>query len=672
MKLVFKIVTVIALGVSALSFGQQITKKELFTIDGKPFYTDEFARIYKKNLDLVKDESQKDLDQYMQLFVGYKLKVSKALKLKLEEKESYQNELKNYRTQLSKSYLTDSKVTQALVDEAYQRLQKEIRASHVLITLDENASPEDTLKAYKKIVEVREKALKGEDFGSLAQQYSLDPSAKENKGDLGFFSAFRMIYAFESAAYKTPIGQISKPVRTRFGYHVIKVADARENRGEISVAHIMILNKDAEKAAATPEEKAKLDEKASGSSQTPEEIIRDIYKKLQQGEPFEELAKQFSEDKSTAGKGGVLNRFSSGQLSSEVFENVAFSLSKDKPVSEPFQSEYGWHIIKFIDKYPLKSAKEMQVELENKVGKDDRSRLIVNSLNEKLRKKYAIKTDTKLLQQVQAAVTDGIYDATWKVPADTKPYDKKLFAIENEVVTGTSLLQYLDIKQKSAGSTKPKSKWVSNMYENFVDQELNRYYNDHLEQEFPDFGFVMQEYRDGLLLFDLMEKEIWERSKTDTLGLTEFYNRNKANYQWKKRLDVVIYSSTKEDIMQKVHKMVKKNKKNEEIKNAFNTKDKIEVMSNQGTFQEGSDALPKQLEWKEGLSAVIHEGNYYFVVQVNKVLPAGDKTLEESRGKVVNDYQQFLEQNWVSDLKKEFQVQLNQEAFNAVRKELNR
>ena len=253
------------LTITLFTNAQNNPKEVLFTIDDKPYYTDEFARIYNKNLDLVKDESQKDLNQYLELFLGYKLKVNKATKLGLQNGDQYKNELKTYRTQLSKNYTTDSKVTKELVDEAYARMQKEIKASHILIKCDENALPADTLIAYKKAADIRNKALAGEDFGTLAQAISDDPSAKDNKGNLGYFSAFRMIYPFENAAYKTPVGSISKVVRTRFGYHIIKVTDSRANRGEITVAHIMILN------AKEGEDTAK-----------PKATIDAIYKKIQE------------------------------------------------------------------------------------------------------------------------------------------------------------------------------------------------------------------------------------------------------------------------------------------------------------------------------------------------------------------------------------------------------
>lgn len=645
------------LSLNMAAFAQTTKKEVLFTIDDKPYYTDEFSRVYNKNLDLVKDESQKDLTQYLELFIGYKLKINKANKLGLQNGEAYKNELATYRTQLSKNYLTDSKVTKELVEEGYQRSLKEIRASHILITLDENAAPADTLAAYNKILDIRNRALNGEDFGELAVQNSQDPSAKDNRGDLGYFSAFRMVYPFESAAFKTPKGKISSPVRTRFGYHIIKVEDERPNRGEVTVAHIMILNPKEDK----PEEKAAAEAK-----------IREIYKKIQQGESFESLAKQFSEDKSSSSKGGVLSRFGSGQLSSEEFENAAFSLTQDKPVSEPFQSKFGWHIVKLIEKHPLKSFDDMKSELENKVGKDDRSRLITNSINEKLRKQFPIKRDNKVYSAATKTLNDTYYENKWEIPADTKPYDKKLFAIKERNVTGTDFLKFVKDQEKGNNTLKPVTQLADNLYEKFVDVQLNKYYVDNLENNFPDFAAIMDEYRDGLLLFDLMEKEIWERSKTDTIGLKNFFEANKANYHWKKRLDVTIASSTDMNVIKNAQKMLKANSTPEQLKEKLNTKDKVNLMTNSGVFEEGNEALPKNIKFETGVSEIIKDGEYYFVAKVNKVLPEGQKTLDESKGKAINDYQQFLEQNWVSDLKKEFTVKTFPEVFERVKRDLKK
>ena len=647
------------LTLNLIGFAQNSPKEVLFTIDNKSYYTDEFARVYKKNLDLVKDESQKDLNQYLELFVGYKLKINKAYKLGLQDGSAYQNELKSYRGQLSKNYTSDSKVTKELVEEGYKRFLKEIKASHILFTVDENAAPEDTLKVYNQALDVRKSAIAGEDFGKLATEFSQDPSAKENKGDLGYFTAFRMLYAFENGAYKTTKGSISNPIRTRFGYHLIKVVDVRDNRGDVIVAHIMIMN-----PPSTAENK---DDTDKGKN-----TIQDIYKKLQQGEKFEDLAKQFSEDKSSSTKGGVLNRFGSGQLSSDEFENVAFNLSKENPVSEPFKSQYGWHIVKLIDKFSVKTIDEMRPDLESKVSKDDRSRLITASMNEKLRKKYPIKRDDKFYAVISKLVTDNFYEGKWETPADLKSYNKNLVTINSsKSITGTAFLSYVKDQQKTKNTLKPLSKLINKLYDSYLDQELSQYYDDNLEKEFPEFSAVMDEYRDGLLLFDLMEKEIWNKSKTDTLGLKSFYDKNLKNFQWKNRLDVTILSSTKLEVIKKAEKYLKNDKTVDFIKEKLNVKDgAVNIMSKVGVFEEGNEALPKNLQFEPGISNIIKEGEYYFVTKVNATLPAGPKTLDECKGKAINDYQQYLEENWVKDLKNEFKVEVNQTVFESVKKQL--
>jgi peptidyl-prolyl cis-trans isomerase SurA len=645
----------LVLGVFFTGFAQDKTKEVLFTINDKPYYTEEFARVYKKNLDLVKDESQKDLNQYLELFVGYKLKVNKAYKLGLQNNAQYQTELKSYRTQLAKNYFNDTKITQDLIEEGYNRLQKEIKASHILILVDENATPEDTLKAYKKTEDIYKKAIAGEDFGALATQFSEDPSAKENKGDLGYFSAFRMVYPFENAAFTTPKGKISKIIRTRFGYHILKVEDIRPNRGEVTVAHIMILN---------PKPEDKDQDKAKNT-------INDIYTKIQQGEKFEDLAKQFSEDKSSSSKGGVLNRFSSGQLSSEEFENAAFGLANPNDISKPFQSQFGWHIVKLIEKHPIKTMDEMKNELETKIGKDDRSKKIVASLNEKLRKKYTCKKDAKQYASISKLVTNDFYDTKWNLPSNIDDYKKPFLTINSKKIEGKTFLEYIDKQQKSGLKTKPISKLVDQLYEKFLDEQLTAYYDDNLESEFSEFANVMEEYRDGLLLFDLMEKEIWERSKTDTIGLKKFYDDHKMEHMWKRRVDATIISSTKMEEIKKALSLLKKKTDPLDIKAKLNVNNVVNIMTNSGTFEEGNDALPKGLKYEVGISDIFKEGEYYFVTKVDKLLPAGVKTFDECKGKVVNDYQQYLEQNWVNDLKQEFTVKINSDVFEHVKKQLN-
>jgi peptidyl-prolyl cis-trans isomerase SurA len=648
-----KLILSLVLALNFVGFAQNDKKEILFTIDDKPYYSDEFSRVYNKNIDLVKDESQKDLNKYMELFVGYKLKINKANKLGLQNNPKYMNELKSYRTQLSKNYTSDVKVTKALIDEGFARSQKEIRASHILITVDENAMPADTLKAYNQILDIRKKAMAGANFEDLAIQFSQDPSSKENKGDLGYFSAFRMVYAFENAAFKTSKGQVSMPVRTKFGYHLIKVVDLRDNRGEITVAHIMILK---------PQKSAE----AVFDVSKPKTTIQEIYSKLKQGEKFESLATQFSEDKNSAPKGGVLPRFASGQLSSEEFENAAFSLKNPNDYSEPFESQFGWHIVKLIEKYPLKKMDEMEKELDAKIRKDDRSRLITNSLTTKLRKKYTIVRNEKAYAKVKALVTDKFYNGEWTLPANSKDFNENLFKIEDEEVKQSAFLNVLEGQQKANIKIKPIGNLIDFVYNNFLDTQMTTHYNDNLEKEFPEFSNVIEEYRDGLLLFDLMEKEIWDKAKLDTIGLKKFYTDNQAKYQWKNRAEVLIASSTKSDIAKSAKKLLKNEISIEALKTALNSKDVINIMTKQETIEEGT-AASKTISFKTGVSDVYKVGEFYFVNKITKILPAGAKKLEETKGKVINDYQQFLEDNWVADLKKEFKVNINQDVFEKLK-----
>ena len=653
-----KVLLGISLFISAVSMAQAPQKEVLFTVDGKPYYTDEFIRIYNKNLDLVKDDSQKDLDNYLDLFIGYKLKVNKANKLGLQNNKKHQAELKSYRAQYSKNYVTDTKVTQELLEEAYARSQKEVNASHILFLADENASPADTLKAYNKAMEVYKKAMAGEDFGKLAQQYSEDPSAKDNKGELGYFSVFRMVYPFETGAYNTPKGQVSKPVRTRFGYHIIKVNDVRANRGDVTVSHIMIMKP----KAASAEDVAKA-----------QSTINEIYKKLKQGEDFAALAKQFSQDKSTASTGGKLDRFSSGELSSTEFEDAAFSLSKSGDITEPFETQYGWHIVRLEEKHAIKPFEEVKGEFENRIKKDDRSKLIAASMTDKLRKKYEVTKDAKAYAKAVKAINDKVYTNSWELPKDIETYKETLLTINNDrKVAAKDYLNYVNAQQRSGSlKVKPVAKQADALLEEYINEQLNIYYNDNLETEFPEFGMVMEECRDGLLLFDLMEKEIWEKAKNDTIGLENYYKNNINKYQWGKRVDAEIYSSTNEDVIKQARKFLKKGKDAAYIKKELNTDGKVEVMEKTGVFEHGTDALPKLDEWKEGVSGVVKSGDYYYVVKTNKVLPAGPKSLEEARGRVINDYQQHLESTWVNELGKEFTVKVNNDVFEKVKKQLN-
>lgn len=644
----------VLLGISSLSATAQ-KKEVLFTIDNKPYYTDEFIRVYNKNLDLVKDDSQKDIDNYLDLYLAYKMKVNKAYNLGLDKNPKYINELKSYRNQLSKNYLTDTKVTEELIKEAYDRSLKEIKASHILILVDENATPQDTLKAYQKIKSIRERALKGEDFGKLAQELSEDPSAKENKGDLGYFSVFRMVYPFENGAYNTKKGEISEPVRTRFGYHLIKVDDIRDNRGEITIAHIMLSKPD------NPEKNKEVQDK-----------INMIYQKLQQGEKFEDLANQFSDDKSSASKGGKLARIASGQLNSVIFEEAAFSIKNEGEYTQPIETEFGWHIIKLLEKHPVKTFEESKSDIENRIKRDERSRRIAESMNRKLEKKYNPKKNQALFKKGTELITETYYEAPFEVPENTDDFNKVILTIGRKNISGIEFLNFIKSQQNALQRVKPLTKLKETIIENFINSNLHTYYEENLENEFEDFKHIMDEYKEGLLLFDLMEKEIWQRAQIDTVGLEEFYNLNKEKYKWNERLNAVVASSVNRSFVEQTQKFMQEGKSVDFIKQELNKDAKINIMIDQGFFEQGSSSLPKNYKLSLGVSEIYKDGDYYYVIEGKEIVPSSIKTLEEAKGRLVSDYQQYLEENWINSLKQEFSYKVNDKVLKKVKKQLKK
>ena len=646
MKPRFKCLLLVLLALN-LSFAQE--KDEiLLTVDGEPVMTSEFLRVYNKNLDLVKDESQKDVDGYLKLFTEYQLKLKEAKRLKLDEDTKYQREFLRYKKQLTKNYLSENKVTDALVKEAYERNSYDVNASHVLVRLDANAK--DTIDAYNQVLKLRERVLE-EGFDAVkADMHNGQTIFLE---DLGYFSAFKMVYDFETAAYNTPKGEISMPFRTQFGYHVVKVNDKRPSRGTITAAHIMI---------ALQQKDSLLD---------PEERINDIYKKLQQGEKFESLAKQFSDDKSSARNGGNLSPFKSGQLSSTIFEDNAFDLKNDGDVSEPFKSEYGWHIVKRISLEPIQSFEDLKPTMESKVKRDSRSQLINEAMVDELKKRYEISYDDDAKAYFESLLDDGYFARSWRLPEDLEN-EKTVFTIGSRSFNYGEFGSHLMSAQRTYANKKGDfSVIIDNEFDKFFENSILQYREDNLEFENEDFANILKEYRDGLLLFDLMEKEIWNKASKDTIGLEAYYQKHKTQYQWNERVDVIIATSANEDYAKKALKMMKNGKPEADIKEALDTDSKKNIIFTKGTFSVDDPKLPTNLEVKQGVSEIYVHNDAFHVIDIKSVLPAGNKTLEEAKGNVINDYQAEIEANWIDSLHKRFKVEINEKALEKVKAKIN-
>lgn len=633
----------------AFQVQSQVAKEDvLFSVADEPVYATEFIRIFNKNLDLVQDESQKDVDEYLNLFINYKLKIAEAKAKGLDEKPSYIRELDNYKKQLAKNYLTDTEVTDELVDEAYFRVTNEVKANHILIRMDASTSPEDTLLAYNELMKLRDR-VKNEGFEKVKNDVHNGQTVYAE--ELGYFSGFKMVYEFENMAYKTKVGKISMPFKTQFGYHIVIVEDKRESRGERTVAHIMISNKRDE------------------NQEDPQTRINEIYQKIQQGESFEALAKQFSEDKSSAANGGKLNTFSGGQLSSIEFEDIAFNLDKPGDISKPFETEFGWHIIKLIDKQGIKSFEEMKPELEAKVKRDSRSKLIDNSIVSKLKTRYNVSDNQPALPYFESIITKEYNVGKWVIPEDFTA-DKTLVVIDGKTLSYDDFAQYLFRMQRKSRSKKPIDILVKEEYDNFLSQNLITYQEENLENESEEFAHIVSEYRDGLLLFELMETEIWNTSKSDSLGIQNYYDNNASKYFWNQRVDAVVASSADKSIIKKVKKMLESEKTQEDIKKAINLDGEVHVIFSSGIMEVPHQALPEGLKFEKGVSKIYNHNDAYVVVGINEVLPKVSKTLEEARGQVISDYQQFKEENWLQELKTKYPVVINEPILEKVKKQI--
>ncbi len=624
----------------------------LFTVNNEDVLATEFIRVYNKNLDLVKDESQKDIDNYLGLFVDYKLKLQEAKKLELDRKPEYLRELSNYRKQLAKNFLTDSKVTEALVKEAYDRISYEVNAGHVLVRMPEDAPPADTLKAYNEIVKLREQVLK-EGFEAVKEKVHNGQTIFAE--DLGYFSGFRMVYPFETAAFNTPVGELSYPFKTKFGYHIVKIFDKRKSKGEVEVAHILVSKKKNEQ---------------DSTQQDPEQRIKDIHSKLQQGESFESLAKQFSDDKSSASKGGRLSPFSGGQLNAKNFEEAAFNLENEGDYSEPLETEIGWHIIKLINKKPVESFDKMKGQLELKVKRDSRSKLINNAFVNKIKAYYNVKDNAEALEYFNTIVTDSFYKRTWAVPQAINK-GKIINTIGEKELTYREFATYLMNAQRKLRNKKPLPAVVKENYQEFLNSSVLKYYEDNLETESQEFANIVAEYRDGLLLFELMESEIWNAAKKDSVGLKEFYDKNKENYYLQERVDALVASSTKEKVIKRVSKMFLDGYDEEKIKETLNKKGRIDVIFTSGIMEKTHQTLPLDLQFKEGVSKIYQHNDSFVVAKVLEVLPKEQLSLEDSMGRVITDFQDQKEKSWIQNLRETYSVEINQDVLNKIKSQIN-
>ena len=615
----------------------------------------EFESIYRKNNSKDTASSRKALEEYLQLFINFKLKVKAAKVAGKDTAKAFQTELKGYRRQLAQPYLTDKNVNDKLIQEAYDRSKKDVKASHILISLSSESLPKDTLVAYTKAMKIRERLIKGEDFALLARQNSDDPSAKQNDGDLGYFTSMMMVYPFESAAYLTPIGEISAPVRTKFGYHILKVTNVRDAQGQVHVAHIMVKNPENAKDSIIAENKKKIDE---------------INSKIKKGDDFGQLASQFSDDRSSGKNGGQLPWFGTGKMVPE-FEKVAFELKNDNDVSEPFRTPYGWHIVKRLERKGVQSFDEVKAELKSKISKDSRSQLSSDAVIARVKKENGFTEDFKALNEFILKVDTSFLSGRLK--SETfKSMIKPLFVLGNEASTQFDFAEFLVQNQSRQTKDNNLESLVRKSYEYFKNEKIKAYEDVRLEQKYPEFRMLMQEYRDGIMLFEITDENVWSKALKDTLGLEEFHKQNLAKYMWSNRVEAVVYKSKDAKIAKATRKLVAKRAKKgtsiDAIRSEINESSKLNLQTEIGVFSKGDNETVDGVNWVSGISVdkVNADGSVTFV-EITKVLEPTPKTLQEARGLITADYQTFLEQNWIKELQNKYPVEVKREIFETIK-----
>lgn len=693
--------------------GKKVTKQEvksaLFSINETKVYPDEFMYAYEKS-NKNKGETEA-IEDYLELYINFKLKVEAAKKAGLDTLPSYQQELKGYLNDIKKPYLATEQVTESLIQETFERLQEEINASHILVRLEENPLPEDTLKAYQKIKDIKQKYTAGQEFSELAFQYSEDPSAKANEGALGWFTAFQMVYPFESAAFATPEGEVSDIVRTKFGYHIVKVNERRETLGRIKLAHIMLRypqNANQQDSAAV------------------EKKIFTIYDSLQNGGDWFSLANQFSEDLNTKNQGGSLPWFGAGNLPSSL-EKAAFDLSQANEISNPIESPYGWHILKLEEKRGVGSLESMRESLERRIQRDQRSELKISQVLDTLKKDNNFQKNENIYSQLKKInlMSDSAL-------ANIKK-EATLFSIAGEPFT---VGQWLNENSKKGT--------LKDALLEYEKKKILAYEDQQLPEKYPEYKMLANEYRDGLLLFEIMNRKVWDRVSKDSVGLKEFYNQTKESYTTEATVvaDVFIFNDTskitrfknpvqnnyyrlsepiiyrnkasltaaldslqrysdtifvqvekpasisKADSLQ-LYSTLKSTINQMELLNPINSDENkiylhllgrandnllniyqgLEAVRS-GNFSEGETLLGVKMPAEKGFHQSFNNNGDYQLIFVKDKVSARLKTFEESKPELITDYQNYLENKWIEQLKQENQVTINQELLDKLKSEV--
>lgn len=652
----------------SLLSAQSYSKKTLITIGDKKITAKEFMDTYEKNNINTDVIDKKSIEDYLQLYIDFQLKVAEAEYLKMDTAASFQKELAKYRQQLAKPYFSNDDITDELVKEAYDRMQYDMNAAHILFRCDANAIPSDTLKVYNKAMEVRERILKGEDFNAMAVEFSEDPSARDmeeipgvrrayvgNKGELGYFTAFDMVYPFETGVYNTEVGSVSMPIRSSFGYHLIKVNSKTPAMGLIRAAHIFI--------AADPKDPNKTDSLlCAKANNIYNEVINDQ-------ENWNNYVRKYSDDKGTIVNNGLLTPFRVNQIVPEFISAVK-ELKKDE-ISKPVKTSFGYHIIKLVGNNPPADFDTEESKIKERVERDMRGQISEEIAMHRIMKDNNFKENHKVKDAFIATIDSSIIAAQYKVGEEIDA-TQVLFSTKDKSWTIQDFVNFIIKNQKTQGFLTPAA-YAYQLYDSFLQQEVFAYEDSKLEDKYPDFKALVQEYHDGILLFSLMENEVWNKAAQDTLGLQNYYEEHKDSYMWNDRVKAMVVTCHRKDNVEEIKDLIRDGVELDSLRR-YIKENKSQASARVAFYQKGDNVNIDATQWIENTiaeyaSSVDNSTQIIKIIEVRKPEP---KTYREALGLITSAYQAELETKWIEQLRNKFVVDINEKLLTKVKNNYNK
>lgn len=631
-----------------IAFGLACTlvsaQEVLFTVGDVTVTTEEFEAVYQKNKDVGKAIDPKTPEEYLDLYIRFKLKIAEAYAQQRDTSSSFIKEFNGYRKQLAKPYLSDAGSEKELLDEAYSRLQEEVRASHIMFELASSALPSDTVKVYNAMLDLRNAIVKGTlTFEEAARTKSADTWSAKQGGDLGYFTAFNMVYPFESGAYNQEVGDISMPIRSQYGYHLIKTTDKRPASGTVRVRQIFFAA--GEKATAAERQRA-------------ERSAQEIFNRLENGEDFISLV-AFSEDRKTKDNQGEMPPFGLNKMMPS-FENAAFALEQPGDYSAPVETNIGWHVIQLIEKQPLPEFEALKKEILAKIKRDARSQTGAKKFVNRLKKEHNFTVNERNYSRTVSLVNaKDFVEGNWQAP--TLKRDRVLATFSDGKLYQSQVLSFWQKNQKVM-QAEDVEEYLKVLFNVTANDALIGYEDAQLEAKYPAFRNLVREYKEGILLFDLTQDEVWNKAAADSAGIAAHYEKIKENYLWEDRISYKLWVAQEEKDAKRIAKWVKKEKTDK--LNEFLTNEKaLSVAVSDGTAQKKDEEVFGTV-WNTavGVYGPVAYNNGFAVLQTIDYLPAGPKALNEVKGLVIASYQNELEEAWIARLKEKFEVKINQEA----------